>query len=52
MQKLGMLLEGTRRQQIKKWDILEDLEVYGLLKAEWERPANKSLNTDRENAAG
>lgn len=32
MQKLGMLKEGCRRQHVKKWDKLEDIELYGVLK--------------------
>jgi len=35
MQKLGMIHEGRARQHIKKWDVFEDLELYGILKAEW-----------------
>jgi RimJ/RimL family protein N-acetyltransferase len=41
MQKIGMTKEGCRRQHVKKWDKLEDLELYGVLKQEWEWPANK-----------
>jgi RimJ/RimL family protein N-acetyltransferase len=37
MQKLGMAHEGTARQHSKKWDVLEDLELYGILKADWKR---------------
>jgi [ribosomal protein S5]-alanine N-acetyltransferase len=36
MQKLGMRHEGCRRQHILKWNRLEDLELYGILKREWE----------------
>lgn len=32
MQKLGMIHEGHLRQHVKKWDVFEDLEFYGLLK--------------------
>ena len=35
MQKLGMQREGSRRKHIKKWDQFEDLELYGVLKADW-----------------
>ncbi len=35
MQKLGMVFEGTLRQDTKKWDKYEDLCVYGLLREEW-----------------
>jgi RimJ/RimL family protein N-acetyltransferase len=32
MQKLGMHHEGTRRAHVRKWGILEDLELWGLSK--------------------
>ena len=50
MQKLGMAHEGTRRQYVKKWDNFEDMEMYGVLKVEWEKTVNKSLNTEASNA--
>ena len=34
MRKVGMKHEGTLRQHTKKWDKFEDLEFYGILKAE------------------
>ena len=39
MQKLDMQHEGCRRQHVKKWDQFEDLELYGILKQEWEQNA-------------
>jgi [ribosomal protein S5]-alanine N-acetyltransferase len=36
LQKLGMAHEGYARQHIKKWDKFEDIELYGLLKSEWQ----------------
>ena len=39
MQKLFMQHEGCRRQHVKKWDKFEDLELYGILKHEWEQVA-------------
>lgn len=36
MQKIGMQHEGRRRQHAKKWDVLEDLELYGILRSVWE----------------
>jgi RimJ/RimL family protein N-acetyltransferase len=39
MQKLGMQHEGTRRQHVRKWDKGEDLEMYGILKDEWQSAA-------------
>lgn len=35
MQKIGMIYEGTLRDQVKKDDRYEDLACYGILKAEW-----------------
>jgi ribosomal-protein-alanine N-acetyltransferase len=35
MQKLGMTHEGCLRQHILKWDVFEDLEMYGLLASKW-----------------
>jgi ribosomal-protein-alanine N-acetyltransferase len=41
MQKIGMRHEGCRRQHVKKWDKAEDLELYGVLKPEWETTASE-----------
>jgi RimJ/RimL family protein N-acetyltransferase len=35
MKKLGMIREGRVRQHIKKEDRFEDLELYGILRADW-----------------
>jgi RimJ/RimL family protein N-acetyltransferase len=35
MEKLGMRLEGVRRQHILKWNRAEDLTVYGILRDEF-----------------
>ena len=43
MQKLAMRLEGTRRKYVQKWNTYEDMELYGILKEEWEQSANKLL---------
>jgi len=40
LEKLGMLREGFARQHVKKWDIFEDIELYGILREEWQ---NRSL---------
>ncbi len=32
-----------RRQHVKKWDKTEDLEVYGVLKQEWETAASQAV---------
>ena len=34
--KLGMRHEGCQREQIRKWDRFIDLELYGLLRQDWE----------------
>ncbi|NEP60397.1 MAG: GNAT family N-acetyltransferase, partial [Symploca sp. SIO2G7] len=36
MQKIGMSYEGYRRQHILKWGKFEDLELYGILKSDWQ----------------
>jgi [ribosomal protein S5]-alanine N-acetyltransferase len=36
MQKLGMVYEGRLRQHVKKWDAFEDLEVYGIVRENWQ----------------
>lgn len=35
MRKLGMRHEGCLRHHVLKWNVWEDLEVYGLLREEW-----------------
>lgn len=35
MQKIGMQYEGHLRQNVKKWDKFEDLELYSILKDEY-----------------
>lgn len=35
MRKLGMHHEGCRRQHVRKWNRLEDLELYGILHTDW-----------------
>jgi ribosomal-protein-alanine N-acetyltransferase len=37
MQKIGMKHEGCLRQEVKKWDKFEDIEVYGILKSEYNK---------------
>jgi RimJ/RimL family protein N-acetyltransferase len=36
IRKLGFTHEGSRRQQVRKWDKFEDDELYGLLKQDWQ----------------
>ena len=35
MQKAGMVLEGTARQNAMKWGVYEDLVSYGILREDW-----------------
>ncbi|MCB1671610.1 MAG: GNAT family N-acetyltransferase [Gammaproteobacteria bacterium] len=37
LEKLGMDYEGTQRQQVLRWGRPEDIILYGLLRADWER---------------
>ena len=32
MQKLGMSHEGTRRKHVRKWEVFEDVELYGIVR--------------------
>ena len=43
MQKLGMQPEGVLRQHIRKWDVFEDMVVYGILAAEWRQETSKEI---------
>ncbi len=36
MEKISMVHEGCHRQHTKKWGVFEDLEMYAILKAEYE----------------
>ncbi len=36
MQKIGMKYEGCLRQSIKKWDKFEDMNIYGILRSDYE----------------
>jgi RimJ/RimL family protein N-acetyltransferase len=35
MEKLGMQLEGRLRKHMVKWDVAEDIWIYGILREEW-----------------
>ncbi|MCB2155611.1 GNAT family N-acetyltransferase [bacterium] len=39
MEKIGMQHEGRMREHVKKWDHFEDIEIYGILRSEFERRA-------------
>jgi len=36
--KLGMRHEGCQREHIRKWDLMVDSELYGILRQEWKNP--------------
>jgi [ribosomal protein S5]-alanine N-acetyltransferase len=36
LQKIGMAHEGRLRQHVRKWDVFEDIELYGILADEWQ----------------
>jgi RimJ/RimL family protein N-acetyltransferase len=38
---IGMLYEGRLRQHLKKWNKFEDVEIYGILKADYETTKKK-----------
>jgi [ribosomal protein S5]-alanine N-acetyltransferase len=46
MKKVGMLHEGTLRGHVQKWGVFEDLELYGMLKADWEKLPGTSSERD------
>ncbi|HEU4561646.1 MAG TPA: GNAT family N-acetyltransferase, partial [Longimicrobium sp.] len=35
LQKLGMALEGTHRESVRRWERFEDVAFYGVLAREW-----------------
>lgn len=39
MQKIGMRQEGVLRQHVRKWDVFEDVVIYGILRSEHEARA-------------
>lgn len=43
MQKLGMVHEGLAKQHSLKWEVFEDLELYGILKADWKKNAKLDI---------
>lgn len=36
LEKIGMKCEGLQRQHFKKWDVYQDVEIYGILRSEYE----------------
>ena len=43
LQKLGMQPEGILRRHSLKWDVLEDVVLYGLLREEWEADERRRI---------
>ena len=41
MEKIGMVREGCLRQHMRKWDVLEDIVLYGILNSEWKPVMNQ-----------
>ena len=39
LKKIGMHHEGRLRQHVKKWDRFEDLDTYGIVRADRRRPS-------------
>lgn len=37
MQKLGLKHEGSAPEHVMKWGVFEDVEIYGILRSEWQR---------------
>jgi RimJ/RimL family protein N-acetyltransferase len=50
MEKLGMIYEGRVRQHVKKGDRFEDLELYGILRSDWNKTFNTQSKGDRHDA--
>ncbi|MEO8035396.1 MAG: GNAT family N-acetyltransferase, partial [Acidobacteriota bacterium] len=40
LQKIGMRHEGTQRQHLRKWEEYVDAEMYGMLRSDWQHPAD------------
>lgn len=47
LEKNGMRHEGSLRQDIRKWDEYIDVEVYGILRSEWESRNQKPIGESR-----
>ncbi len=43
MQKIGMRHEGRRRHHVKKWDQLDDVELYGIVRQDWDEGAGVTV---------
>jgi hypothetical protein len=48
MQAIGISYKGCLRQQIEKWGKFEDLEMYGIVRANHRRARRKEMEDCRE----
>lgn len=46
MQKLGMTREGQQARHVKKWDVYEDIVLYGLVREVWTRGSGSETERD------
>jgi RimJ/RimL family protein N-acetyltransferase len=46
MEKIGMRPEGILRRHVRKWDLFEDLAVYGILREEFEHTGSMAGSKD------
>src|SRR5699024_1578011 len=52
MEKVGLKYEGTLKQDVLRWDKYEDVDVYGLLKKDFNQMMNNKQVTDVKQQAG
>jgi [ribosomal protein S5]-alanine N-acetyltransferase len=46
LKKLGMIHEGCQREHIRKWDQFVDLELYGILRKDWQNSGSAGSSHD------
>jgi len=46
MQKVGMKHEGRRAHHVRKWGVFEDLDLYGILREDWEKTTGPAVARD------
>ncbi|QTA89765.1 GNAT family N-acetyltransferase [Desulfonema magnum] len=49
MRKIGMSHEGCQKQHVKKWEFFQDLELYGILRRDYQAE-QFSKKTDKDNS--
>ena len=52
MEKVGLKYEGTLKQDVLRWDKYEDVDVYGLLKKDFNQMMNNKQSTDAMQQSG